>query len=251
MLTLSEISKSFGARTLFEDVSLSINLGERIALVGPNGAGKSTLFSIILGTGEPAGGWVVTDRNTTLGSLPQETAASGEETVLELTTAITPEHAELQRVLAEGARTGRTDTDAYHNAQGRFAELGAFQLEPKAKRILSGLAFRESDFHRPAKTMSGGWIMRAHLARLLVLEPDLLMLDEPTNHLDLESLGWFQTYLEHYPGAILMISHDRAFLNALVDSILEIRNRRVHRYRGNYDAYVEQKAQRQEIQLAA
>src|SRR5271170_1890294 len=251
MLTLAEIGKSFGGRTLFEDVSLSINLGERIALVGANGAGKSTLFSIILGMAEPDSGSVVIDRNTTLGYLPQETAASGEETVLELATAITPEHAELQRVLAEGDRTGHTDTEEYHNAQGRFAELGGHQLEPKAKRILSGLAFRESDFHRPAKTMSGGWVMRAHLARLLVMEPDLLMLDEPTNHLDLESLGWFQNYLEYYPGAILMISHDRAFLNALVDNIFEIRNKQVHRYRGNYDAYVEQRKARQEQHLAA
>jgi ATP-binding cassette subfamily F protein 3 len=99
--------------------------------------------------------------------------------------------------------------------------------------------------------MSGGWIMRAHLARLLVMEPDLLMLDEPTNHLDLDSLGWFQTYLEHYPGAILMISHDRAFLNALVDNIWEIRSKQVHRYRGNYDAYVEQRLARAEQHLAA
>jgi ATP-binding cassette subfamily F protein 3 len=251
MLTLAEISKSFGSRTLFEDVSLSINLGERIALVGPNGAGKSTLFSIILGTAEPDSGSVVLDRHTTLGYLPQETAATGEETVLQLACTITPEHGELMRILSEGERTGQTDTEEYHDAQGRFAELGGHQLEPKAKRILSGLAFRESDFHRLARTMSGGWIMRAHLARLLVMEPDLLMLDEPTNHLDLESLGWFQNYLEHYPGAILMISHDRAFLNALIDSILEIRNRQVHRYRGNYDAYVEQRAARQEQHLAA
>jgi ATP-binding cassette subfamily F protein 3 len=251
MLTLAEIGKSFGSRTLFEDVSLSINLGERIALVGPNGAGKSTLFSIILGTTEPDSGSVVIDRHTTIGYLPQETAASEDETVLELATAITPEHGKLQKILSEGARTGQTETEEYHDALGQYAELGGYQLEPKAKRILSGLAFRESDFHRPAKTMSGGWIMRAHLARLLVMEPDLLMLDEPTNHLDLESLGWFQNYLEYYPGAILMISHDRAFLNALVDNILEIRHKQVHRYRGNYDAYVEQKAQRQEIQLAA
>src|ERR1700677_98728 len=251
MLTLSEIGKSFGSRVLFEDVSMSINLGERIALVGANGAGKSTLFSIILGTTEPDSGSVVIDKYTTLGYLPQETAASGDETVLELATAITPEHAELQRILAEGDRTGHTDTEEYHNAQGRFAELGGHQLEPKAKRILSGLAFRESDFNRPAKTMSGGWVMRAHLARLLVMEPDLLMLDEPTNHLDLESLGWFQNYLEHYPGAILMISHDRAFLNALIDSILDIRHKQVNRYRGNYDAYVEQRAARAEQQLSA
>src|SRR5277367_2008408 len=251
MLTLSEIGKSFGARTLFEDVSLSINLGERIALVGPNGAGKSTLFSIILGTTEPDSGSVVIDKHTTIGYLPQETAASGDETVLELAIAITPEHGELMRILSEGTRTGKTDTEEYHDAQGRYAELGGHQLEPKAKRILSGLAFRESDFNRPARTMSGGWVMRAHLARLLVMEPDLLMLDEPTNHLDLESLGWFQNYLEHYPGAILMISHDRAFLNALVDNIFEIRNKQVHRYRGNYDAYVEQRAARQEQHLAA
>src|SRR5208282_3972385 len=126
MLTLSEIGKSFGARTLFEDVSLSINLGERIALVGPNGAGKSTLFSIILGTTEPDSGSVVIDRHTTIGYLPQETAASGDETVLELATAISPEHAQLQSVLAEGARTGKTDTEEYHEAQGRYAELGAY-----------------------------------------------------------------------------------------------------------------------------
>jgi ATP-binding cassette subfamily F protein 3 len=251
MLTLAEIGKSYGSRTLFEDVSLSINLGERIALVGPNGAGKSTLFSIILGTTEPDAGSVVLDKHTTLGYLPQETAASGDETVLELATAITLEHAALKKILSDGDRTGQTDTEEYHDAQGRYAELGAYQLEPKAKRILSGLAFRESDFDRPAKTMSGGWIMRAHLARLLVMEPDLLMLDEPTNHLDLESLGWFQNYLEYYPGAILMISHDRAFLNDLVDNIFEIRNKQVHRYRGNYDAYVEQRAARKDQLVAA
>jgi ATP-binding cassette, subfamily F, member 3 len=251
MLTLSEVSKSFGARTLFEDVSLSINFGERIALVGPNGAGKSTLFSIILGTGEPDSGHVNLDKHTTLGYLPQETAATGDETVLELACSMTPEHGTLMRILSEGTRTGQTDSEEYHNALGRYAELGGYQNEPKAKRILAGLAFRETDFHRPAREMSGGWIMRAHLARLLVMEPDLLMLDEPTNHLDLESLGWFQNYLEYYPGAILMISHDRAFLNVLVDNIFEIRNKQVHRYRGNYDAYVEQRKARAEQHLAA
>jgi ATP-binding cassette subfamily F protein 3 len=251
MLTLAEISKSFGSRTLFEDVSLSINQGERIALVGANGAGKTTLFSIILGELSPDSGTVVLDRHTTLGYLPQETAAIGEETVLQLATAITPEHGQLQQILAKGVASGETETDEYHDALARYAELGAYQLEPKAKRILSGLAFRDSDFNRPARTMSGGWIMRAHLARLLVMEPDLLMLDEPTNHLDLESLFWFQNYLMYYPGAILMISHDRAFLNELVDNIFEIRGKQVHRYRGNYDAFLEQKQQRQEIQLAA
>jgi len=162
--------------------------------------------------------------------------------VLELATAVTPEMAALQRQLKD---------DDDHEAHARFDELGGFQLEPKAKRILAGLAFRESDFHRPARTMSGGWVMRAHLARLLVQEPDLLMLDEPTNHLDLESLVWFQNYLRAYPGAILMISHDREFLNALVDSIIDIHQRRIHRYRGNYDDYLTQRAAREEQHLAA
>jgi ATP-binding cassette subfamily F protein 3 len=251
MLTLSQVEKSFGSRTLFEQVSLSINFGERMALVGANGAGKSTLFSIILGETQPDEGSVVLDRHTTLGYLPQETAATGDETVLELAIAITPEHGKLKAILSEGERTGETDTEEYHDAQGRYAELGAFQLEPKAKRILSGLAFRESDFNRPAKTMSGGWIMRAHLARLLVMEPDLLMLDEPTNHLDLESLGWFQNYLKNYPGAILMISHDRAFLNSLIENIIEIRNKQLHHYRGNYDEFLVQKKARAEQHMAA
>ena len=148
-------------------------------------------------------------------------------------------------------KTTPEDSAEHHEALHAFDEHGGWQLEPKAKRILAGLAFRESDFDRPAKTLSGGWVMRAHLARLLVQEPDLLLLDEPTNHLDLESLVWFQEYLTNYPGAILMISHDREFLNQLVGSIVEIAHRRLHRYRGNWDNYVEQKAAREEQQLAA
>lgn len=251
MLSLSNVSKAFGGRTLYEDVSLQINYGDRVALVGANGAGKSTLFSVILKENEPDSGNVAMDRNTTLGYLPQETAATGDETVIELATAITPEHARLRRLMTQAEAEGKTDTEAYHDAQGKYSELGGFQLDPKAKRILNGLAFREADFSRMARTMSGGWIMRAHLARLLVMEPDLLMLDEPTNHLDLESLGWFQAYLQAYPGAILMISHDRAFLNSLIDTILEIRNKKVNRYRGNYDSYVEQRAAREVQHLAA
>src|SRR5690606_12599009 len=119
----------------------------------------------------------------------------------------------------------------------RFHELGGYQIEAKAKQILVGLGFKEKDFARPARELSGGWVMRAHLARLLVQEPDLLMLDEPTNHLDLETLIWFQEYLIHYPGAILVISHDREFLNRLVGSIVEIRMSKLVRYRGNYDEY--------------
>ena len=247
MLTAASLSKSYGGRTLFEDASLQINRGDRIGLIGANGAGKSTLFSLILGEASPDSGTVRTERAMTIGFLPQESAPSGDETVLELAVNITPEMAVVQRTLREHSE----EEESHHEAAGRFAELDGHALKVKARRILAGLAFRDGDADRPARTLSGGWIMRAHLARLLVMEPDLLMLDEPTNHLDLESLGWFQEYLRSYRGAILAISHDRSFLNAICDTILEIRNRKLHRYRGNYDSYLEQKAARNEQQWAA
>ncbi len=133
----------------------------------------------------------------------------------------------------------------------QFVELDGHNLEAKAKRILAGLAFRPEDFDKPAHTLSGGWIMRVHIARLLVMEPDLLMLDEPTNHLDLETLGWFQGQLKRYPGAILTISHDREFLNAICDGIVEISHKKLHRYNGNYENYLVQKAEREAQHLAA
>src|SRR5437763_15650769 len=225
MLTISQVTKAFGGRTLFEEASLQVNRGDRIGLVGPNGAGKSTLFSLILGDALPDEGKISLEKSATVGFLPQEHAPANEETVLELA-------------------CGR-------GAHDPVASEMDWEIEPKAKRILAGLAFRESDFQRSTKTLSGGWVMRANLARLLVQEPELLLLDEPTNHLDLESLVWFQEYLKNYPGAILMISHDREFLNQLVGSIVEIAHRRLNRYRGNWDSYVEQKAAREEQQLAA
>lgn len=251
MLTVSQVSKSFAGRILFEDVSLQVNRGDRIGLVGPNGAGKSTLFSLILDEASPDSGTISIEKSANIGFLPQETAAAGEETVLELAMSISPELVKAQLIIKEHESGNGANDEAYHAALHVFDEHGGWQLEPKAKRILAGLAFRESDFTRPAIALSGGWIMRAHLARLLVMEPDLLLLDEPTNHLDLESLVWFQEYLRNYPGAILMISHDREFLNALVGSIVEISNTKVLRYRGNWDSYIEQKAAREEQQLAA
>jgi ATP-binding cassette, subfamily F, member 3 len=251
MLTVSQLSKSFAGRALFDDVSLQVNRGDRIGLVGPNGAGKSTLFSLLLGDGSPDKGTVAIEKKATIGFLPQETAAAGDETVLELALAVSPELVHAQKVIKEH-EAGEGDNDAaYQHALHVFDEHGGWELEPTAKRVLAGLAFRETDFDRPARALSGGWIMRAHLARLLVMEPDLLLLDEPTNHLDLESLQWFQEYLRTYPGAIVMISHDREFLNQLVGSIVEIAHSKLVRYRGNWDSYVEQKAAREQQQLAA
>src|SRR5258708_23970484 len=140
--------------------------------------------------------------------------------------------------------------DPHEDIHARFEDLGGYRLEAKAKKILAGLSFRQGHFQRPAREMSGGWVMRAHLARLLVQEPDLLMLDEPTNHLDLEALLWFQDYLKAYPGAILLISHDREFLNQLAGSILEIRQSQLIRYRGNYEDYLVQR-EANEVQLLA
>ncbi|HEU0037948.1 MAG TPA: ABC-F family ATP-binding cassette domain-containing protein, partial [Verrucomicrobiae bacterium] len=199
-------------------------------------------------------GEVILERNVSMGHLPQESAPVGDETVVELATATTPEYTKLRRIIQ--AWDANHPVEALHpeeihdNVHDRFNELGGYQLEAKAKQILAGLSFREKDFDRPAREMSGGWVMRAHLARLLTHEPDLLLLDEPTNHLDLDALLWFQDYLKNYPGAILVISHDREFLNQLVGSIVEIRQSKLIRYRGNYDDYLVQR-EASEVQLLA
>ena len=241
MLTLTGLGKTVGARTLFAEVSLSLVRTDRIGLVGPNGSGKTTLFSLILGRELPDAGAIQLQRGVTIGHLPQESAPAGNETVLELAMAVTPEVEQLQAQVAGRGTERPLSAEGFQLLQDHFETLGGHHLEPKAKTILQGLAFRESDFNRPVRTLSGGWVMRAYLARLLVLEPDLLLLDEPTNHLDLETLQWFQEYLKHYPGAILMISHDRDFLNQLIGSVWEIRQERLYRYTGDFDAYLQQR----------
>ena len=245
MLTLSGITKAYGGRTLFEDVTLQINREDRIGLVGPNGAGKTTLFSMMLGEGSPDAGEVISERNIKIGYLPQESAPIADETVIELATAISPEFVKLRRVIKawelDHPIEAQHSEDIHDNIHDRYNELDGYRIEAKAKQILAGLSFREKDFDRPAREMSGGWVMRAHLARLLTQEPDLLMLDEPTNHLDLDALIWFQGYLQGYPGAILVISHDREFLNSLVGSIVEIRQSKLMRYRGNFDEFLIQR----------
>src|SRR6059058_3626405 len=216
-------------------------------------APASTLFALLLGDVSPDKGTIAIEKNATIGFLPQETAAAGDETVLELALAVSPELVHAQKVITDYEQEHDQEHEEadYHKALHIFDDHGGWELEPKAKRVLAGLAFRETDFDRPARDLSGGWIMRAHLARLLVMQPDLLLLDEPTNHLDLESLQWFQEYLRSYPGAIVMISHDREFLNQLVGSIVEIAHSKLVRYRGDWDSYVGQKAAREEQQLAA
>jgi ATP-binding cassette, subfamily F, member 3 len=227
MLTIADVSKSYGTRELFADVSLFIARTDRLGLVGPNGAGKSTLFSLILGEEKPDTGTIEWERGADFGFLPQESAPAGDETILHIATS--------------GKKLEPTDDDYDID----------YTLEPRAKKILAGLGFKEGDALKLAKTFSGGWVMRAHLARLLVAEPALLLLDEPTNHLDLEALLWFQEYLTRYPGGLVVISHDRAFLNALCTGMLEMRAGRLNYYHGNYDNFLEEKEARKSQQAAA
>ena len=227
MLTLADVSKSYGTRELFADVSLFVARTDRYGLVGPNGAGKSTLFNLILGEEQPDDGTIEWERGADFGFLPQESAPVGEETILQIATS--------------GKKLVPESDDDYDID---------WTLEPRAKKILAGLGFRETDHDKLAKSFSGGWVMRAHLARLLVSEPALLLLDEPTNHLDLEALLWFQEYLTRYPGGLLIVSHDREFLNMLCTGILELRGGTLNRYTGNYDDYLNEKDARKEQQAA-
>jgi ATP-binding cassette subfamily F protein 3 len=233
MLTFSGLAKSYAGRTLFADAGLTVVRGDRLALVGPNGAGKSTLFRLLLGRESADAGTVDWGRGTRLGYLPQETEPVGAETVLEL--ALDP------AAVIPAAREGASPP-------APPAPDGA--TVARARQILAGLGFRQTDLDRPARQMSGGWVMRARLAALLVHEPDLLLLDEPTNHLDLEAVLWLQDHLAGWRGALLLISHDREFLNRLCTHVVEIRQGRLFRYTGNYDAYLAQRAAR-EASLAA
>ena len=227
MLTIANVSKSYGPRTLFAEVSLNIARTDRLGLVGANGAGKSTLFNIILDKDKPDDGLIEWERGANFGFLPQESAPVGDETILQIATS--------------GGKLEPENDDDWDID---------YTLEPRAKKILAGLGFRESDHDKLAKTFSGGWVMRAHLARLLVSEPTLLLLDEPTNHLDLEALLWFQDYLTRYPGGLVVISHDRAFLNALCTGMIELRGQRLHCYNGNYDDFITERVARKDRQQA-
>ncbi|HAF94969.1 MAG: hypothetical protein A2021_08120 [Elusimicrobia bacterium GWF2_52_66] len=219
MITLRNIHKSFGQQTLFEGASLQINDGERFALVGPNGAGKSTLFKMMLREEEADDGEIQFKKGIVAGYLPQENAPVSERTVLEET--------------LEGL-------DAFDS-----------RLEAGAKAVLMGLGFKVSDFNRIVNTLSGGWAMRVAMARLLIKKPDLLLLDEPTNHLDLDSLLWLEDYLAYYPGAVLVISHDRTFINTVCSAIVSLQDKTLKVYHGDYEFFLAQREMEKEKLLSA
>ena len=229
MLNINKVSKSYGDKTLFSDVRFTVGPGDRIAVIGANGSGKTTLFDIIAGRTGPDTGRVTMRKGTTIGYLEQEIAVSPEGYLLEdvatassRITQLSHRIEELQEKLAE---PGTADAQErllreLGETQHAYEIAGGYDIEHEARVVLSGLGFSEADFQRPLTDFSGGWLMRARLAKLLLVRSDFLLLDEPTNHLDLESCIWFENYLESYPGALLVTSHDRAFLNRVVIKVL-------------------------------
>lgn len=252
ILLVDKIEKSFGARVLFSGASFQINPGERFALVGPNGAGKTTMLKIIMGIDSPDAGSVQYAKDCQVGYLEQETNLEHKDTsILNEVMAAAKEIRrmgeradELQTQIAERSEKGEDVTsllNEYGQVQDRFEHLGGYELESNARKILAGLGFKVSDFDRPCSEFSGGWQMRIALAKLFLRHPDLLLLDEPTNHLDLESVQWLRGFIANYDGAVLIVSHDRAFMDACVDHVAALENRRITTYTGNYSSYLKQR----------
>jgi ATP-binding cassette subfamily F protein 3 len=248
-----KITKSFGGRVLYAAATLQLNAGERWGLVGPNGAGKTTLLKIIMGKEAPDEGTVSFAKDTTVGYLEQETKLAGDKSALAEVVDSATEVKRLQariREMEERISDPKADIDSpeyqrllesYGSTQDRFERLGGYEVESRAKQILAGLGFPVEDFDKPAKDFSGGWQMRISLSKLLLRHPDLLLLDEPTNHLDLESVKWLESFLASYDGAVLLVSHDRAFMDACVSHIASLENKRLMTYAGNYSSYLSQR----------
>jgi ATP-binding cassette subfamily F protein 3 len=252
MITLEGIAKAYGDRVLFRDVSWQLGGRDRVGLVGPNGAGKTTLCRIAAGLEAPDAGRVVRARDVTLGYLPQEAAGAAAGSVLGEVLAGFPEVWAAEREMEAVAARLREAPDEvltarYGDVQHRFEALGGYRLETSARVILGGLGFREADLPRPLHEFSGGWRMRAALARLLLQRPAVLLLDEPTNHLDLEALAWLEAHLEAYDGAVVVVSHDRYFLNRMVTAIAELSAGGLVHYPGDYDDYVLQREARRAL----
>ena len=255
MLSANNLSKHFGERVLLDKVNFTIGPRDRIALVGPNGSGKTTLFNLLARRSGPDGGSLSIRKGTTMGFLEQEISPASRRLLLDSVVAGSTRITGLAhrlKMLQQELRDAEADDveDLLHemgDLQHPFEAMGGYDLEHEAKIVLGGLGFAETDFTRPVSEFSGGWLMRAELAKLLLLNPDMLLLDEPTNHLDLESCIWFEDYLKTYQGAVLVTSHDRAFLNRVVNKVFAIEQERLLSHRGNYDSYVEAREKELEI----
>ena len=248
MLQLKAIDYTIADRILLDEVEWVINPGRRVALVGPNGAGKTTLLRILVGELQPADGTILKPKGYRIGMLPQEEPAVGMGTVLDTVLEgrgevleIEHEMHRLQHALAAGDGDQAANLEKLGQLQERFGRLDGYRLEAEAKAVLFGLGFTDEDLHRPMRDLSGGWRMRVHLSRLLLQSPDLLLLDEPTNHLDIPSLEWLERYLRNFTGALVIVSHDRYFIDRLAQEIIELERGRLTRFVGNYRHYEAEK----------
>ena len=259
MIRLDNISKQNGHQILFIEASAALQRGEKIGLVGPNGSGKTTLFRMITGEELPDEGQVGVDRGVTIGYFSQDVGEmSGRSAAAEVMDGAGPvsevaaELRELEIAMGDPDQADNMDEiiERYGEAQGRFEELGGYALEGRAREVLAGLSFTEEMMDGDVGALSGGWKMRVALARILLMRPDCMLLDEPSNHLDLESLIWLEDFLRGYEGALLMTSHDRAFMNRIVTKVIEIDGGSLNSFSGDYEFYEAQRAQNEKQQQA-
>ena len=259
MIQLDNIGKQNGRQILFIEASAALNKGEKIGLVGPNGAGKTTLFRMIKGEEPPDEGQVSVERGVTIGYFSQDVGEmAGRSAALEVmdgagpVSVVATELKELEAAMGDPARADDIEEliERYGEVQGRFEELGGYALEGRAREVLAGLGFSQEMMDGDVGALSGGWKMRVALARILLMRPDAMLLDEPSNHLDLESLIWLESFLKGYEGALLMTSHDREFMNRIVNKVVEIDGGTLTTYAGNYEFYEQQRALNEKQQQA-
>ncbi len=249
IMQVEHLTKSFGGRTLFSDACFRLEAHDRLALVGPNGAGKTTMLKVITGHEDADSGNVVFAKGAVVGYLEQEAIEMEDRSIFDEVISSQQEILEAEQRLHElEASLNENSTpeklDACGRARERYEALGGYRLESQVRSVLFGLGFKEDDMVRHTGDFSGGWQMRIALAKLLIRKPDLLLLDEPTNHLDLESVKWLEGFLRGYDGAVVVVSHDRAFMDNMVDRVAEIDAGRLELYKGNYSAYLKQRDER-------
>lgn len=249
IMQVEHLTKSFGGRTLFSDACFRLEAHDRLALVGPNGAGKTTMLKVITGHEDADSGNVVFAKGAVVGYLEQEAIEMEDRSIFDEVISSQQEILEAEQRLHELEASLNENSipaklDACGRARERYEALGGYRLESQVRSVLFGLGFKEDDMSRHTGDFSGGWQMRIALAKLLIRKPDLLLLDEPTNHLDLESVKWLEGFLRGYDGAVVVVSHDRAFMDNMVDRVAEIDAGRLELYKGNYSAYLKQRDER-------
>src|SRR6185437_4419008 len=264
MIALTNITKQYGPRVLYKDCSFQIRPGDKIGLVGPNGAGKTTIFRIITHEeGIDSGDVNIADK-LVIGYFSQDVGEMRGRSALEevksgagRVSKLADEIAKIEKKLQDSAENPLSDDemaqvlDRYGELQLEFEQRGGYDLDSRAKEVLTGLGIGPGDYDRPVETFSGGWKMRIALAKILVLRPDLLLMDEPTNHLDLESIIWLEEWLKNFKGSLVMTSHDREFMNRIVSRIVEIANRTITTYSGDYEFYLREREIRRDQLMAA